>query len=271
MVKDHFQYYFRLLTHLVVLCLALLGVEAKAQEPDVRSGSTVKDYVDFDLEIANNHLWRGIEVSDGLIMRSTLALHDKQEFIKVGIWGGSNTSGYYKELNFFAEFKYQGWKLALWDTYNFSSGADYNNQEFFNYKARDTGRFLDCNLSYHFGRHLPLILSWSTILWGRDRYNLYQADAKNRYSTFVYGEYKLYDRKDWRFDVGAGGTFVLNRREGESSTFYSHKAGIIHLQIRLQHLLKVTSDYKLPVFALVMFNPVEDRAFFQIGAQLFKF
>src|SRR5574344_2183666 len=69
----------------------------------------VKDYVDFGLEIANNHLWRGIEVSDGLVMCADLSIHDKAEHFKVGLWGGTNTSGDYKEFNFFGEVNYGGW------------------------------------------------------------------------------------------------------------------------------------------------------------------
>ena len=56
----------------------------------------VKDYVDWGLEVANNHLWRGIEVSDGLVMCTDLSIHDKAGHFKAGLWGGTNTSGDYE-------------------------------------------------------------------------------------------------------------------------------------------------------------------------------
>lgn len=249
-----------------VLTVALCCATVQAQER-----ARVKDYVDFNLEIANNHLWRGIEVSDGLVMCADLGIHDKNDHFKLGLWSGTNTSGNYKEFNFFGEIKAAGWKLAFWDTYNYSPGADYNNTEFFNYSARTTGRFLDCILSYNFAQaapKFPLTLSWSTILFGRDRWS---DNSANRYSCYVSADYQIFQNKDWRFDAGIGGTFTLASKDGDKTTFYSDKAGIIHIQLRAQRNVRITSNYTVPVFACAVFNPVMDRSFFQIGAQVFTF
>lgn len=258
------QLHFRL----VLGCLAAVLCSTAAQ---AQQRTDAGDYVDFGLEIANNHLWRGIEVSDGLVMCADLAIHDKADHFKVGLWGGTNTSGDYKEFNFFGEIKAGGWKLALWDTYNFSPGADYNNREFFNYSARKTGRFLDCILSYSFSEaapRFPLTVSWSTILFGRDRWS---DNSANRYSCYVSAEYPVFRDNDWSFDASVGGTFTLASKNGDTSTFYSDKAGIIHLQLRAERRIQIIKNYTLPVFASAVFNPVMDRAFFQIGAQVFKF
>lgn len=231
----------------------------------------VADYMDFDLRIANNHLWRGIEVSDGVVMCSSLAVHDRRNIVKVGLWNGTNATGNYKELNFFAEFAVQRFKLAFWDTYNYSPGADYNNKEFFNYRGRTTGRFLDCIASYHFGHKFPLSLTWSTILFGRDRYNLYERDSRNRYSTYVAAEYRCLDKAGWTIDASVGGTFTLAHKDGDRSTFYSDKPGIVDIRATVTKVIRITDKYNLPVHATAMFNPAEDRAYFQVGAQLFSF
>ena len=95
--RDFFQSCF---VYLVTLTVVLSGATVKAQQT-----SSLGDQLDFNLEIANNHLWRGIEVSDGLVMCSALAIHDKHEYMKFGLWGGTNISGDYKEFNFFSEFR----------------------------------------------------------------------------------------------------------------------------------------------------------------------
>ena len=259
-----FVFHFKLV--FAVLAVVLFCTAAQAQNQ-----SKVKDYVDFDLEIANNHLWRGIEVSDGLVMCADLAIHDKSNHFKVGCWSGTNTSGDYKEFNFFGEVKAGGWKLALWDTYNFSPGADYNNRDFFNYSARSTGRFLDCILTYDLANiapSFPLAISWSTILFGRDRW---EDGSANRYSCYVSADYQLYSDADWSFDAGIGGTFTLADKDGDNTTFYSDKPGLIHLQLRAERRIRITKNHTLPVFACAVFNPLMDRAFFQIGAQIFRF
>lgn len=255
--------------YILVMLGALCCVSSHAQDSLRDKGAG--QYLDLRLDVANNHLWRGIEVSDGLVMLGSVAVHDKSERFKLGMWSGSNTSGRYKEFNFFGELNLGAFGISLWDIYNFSPGAAYNNREFFNYDARTTGRFLDCNLSYDIGKTsigLPLTLQWSTILFGRDRW---ADNSSNRYSSYVYAEYALLNSRDWRAELGVGGTFTLTSKHGDSSTFYSDKPGIIHIQLKVEHDIPISSRYTLPVFARAVLNPVMDRAFLQIGARVLSF
>lgn len=61
------------------------------------------DVIDLDVNVANNHLWRGIEVSDGLVLTTALGVHDKKDRLHIGLWGGTNASGKYKEMNVFVK------------------------------------------------------------------------------------------------------------------------------------------------------------------------
>lgn len=109
--------------------------------------------------LQTNHLWRGIEVADGLVITGDVNYSLCNGLFNLGFWGGTNTRGTYKEFNNHISFQYKGFSLALWDTYNFSTGATYNNKEFFNYKAHSTGRFLDAILNYYCGERFPLLIS----------------------------------------------------------------------------------------------------------------
>ncbi|MFP3693411.1 hypothetical protein SB784_35650, partial [Burkholderia sp. SIMBA_048] len=81
----------------------------------------------------------------------------------------------------------------LWDIYNFSPNANYNNKEFFNYNARETGRFWDLRSFYTISEKVPLTLSWNTVVFGRDRD---QDNTQNKYSSFVSAEYPVYKKED---------------------------------------------------------------------------
>lgn len=243
------------------IMLAALALPLSAASP------RFPQWMDWEFNIANNHLWRGIEVSDGLVMTSSLSVHDRGERIRFGLWSGTNVSGNYKEVNHFAEFRWKRLKLAFWDTYNFSPDATYNNREFFNYSAHTTGRFLDAILTYQFGQAFPLRVQGSTILFGKDRDT---ENRHNRYSSYVYAEYPLLSQKDWRIDIGCGGTFTL-RSSTDRTTFYSDRPGVIHVELRVCYRLPLTASYTLPLHATAVWNPVCDRAFFQVGAQLFSF
>ena len=141
-----------------------------------------------------------------------------------------------------------------------------NNREYFNYSARTTGRFLDATFSYRFQSKVPLLLSWSTIVFGRDR----NADnTANKYSTFVYAEYPVYQNLEWRVDAGVGGAFALHRAD-DSTHFFGTTEGIVHVSLRVSRTLKL-GGYPLPLHAEGLWNPQSDKAYFQIGAQLFSF
>ena len=90
--------------------LAALALPLSAASP------RFPQWMDWEFNIANNHLWRGIEVSDGLVMTSSLSVHDRGEHIRFGLWSGTNVSGDYKEVNYFAEFRWRRLMLAFWDT-----------------------------------------------------------------------------------------------------------------------------------------------------------
>ena len=227
-------------------------------------GMAASAQIHLTVDLQNNHLWRGMEVADGCVVLTDLNYTFAKGHATVGLWGGGNTRGTYKEFNHYIALRAAGFELSAWDTYNFSPGATYNNRQYFNYSARETGRFLNCTLNYRFQQpRFPLLLSWSTIMFGRDR----SADNNHqKYSTFVYAEYPVYKNSGWQVDLGLGGAFALNRA-GEKSNFYGDTSGIVHAQLRVGHDLHIGS-YTIPVHAMGLWNPQSQKAYFQIGAQI---
>ena len=222
--------------------------------------------------LQNMHLWRGMEVTDGMVLTTDVSFTDRNERFRVGFWGGMNTSGNYKEFNNYLSYTYQRFNISLWDTYNFSKGATYNNEEFFNYNAKETGRFLDASIAYTWSEKFPLSLKWATVIFGRDRDGM---NAKNRYSTFVYAEYPLFRSNEWEVRPGVGGAFALSPgkdAEGVSvgNHFYGTGAGIVHLSITTTYQL-VAFQRSFPISAMALWNPQSNKGYLQLGVQLFSF
>lgn len=232
----------------------------------INSAFAQESPIHLSVNVANNHLWRGIEVTDGLVFTSDLSVTDPSGHYTFGFWNGTNTSGTYKEFNNYGRIAYSGFSFELWDTYNFSPGANYNNTEFFNYKADETGRFLDARLKYKFSGKFPLTFQWATVIFGRDRNTL---NEHNLYSTYVYLEYPVYQKEDWNVDLGIGGAFVLNG-DNNDANFYADQAGIVHATVKVSRDVNLFG-HVVPIHAQGVFNPVMNRAFFQIGGTLFEF
>ena len=86
------------------LLLMLFSLEATAQ-------------LHMKANLQTNHLWRGIEVADGLVITGDVNYSLCNGLFNLGFWGGTNTQGTYKEFNNHISFQYEGFSLALWDTY----------------------------------------------------------------------------------------------------------------------------------------------------------
>ena len=55
--------------------------------------------------VQNNHLWRGMEVSDGIVLLTDLSYTMANDHVTVGLWGGCNSEGSYKEFNHYLNLK----------------------------------------------------------------------------------------------------------------------------------------------------------------------
>ena len=47
--------------------------------------------------LQNNHLWRGMEVSDGVVLLTDLSYTLAHDHVTLGLWGGCNSEGTSRE------------------------------------------------------------------------------------------------------------------------------------------------------------------------------
>lgn len=227
----------------------------------------------FSANLTNNHLWRGSEVSSGFVLEADANVGFFNDHFNLGLWGGFNTirgNGNYKEFDYYAKFQHSGFSVALWDIFNYSDEATYDNKDFFNYDPHTTGRFLDLTVGYNFGHafpKVPLSLSWSTVIFGRDRG---LTREHNIYSTYVYGEYRFWQNQDWAIDGGIGVNFALNNEDNTHTNFFGDHYGINTVSLKVTRQVKIGS-WHFPVYANAYFNPQAKKAFYQIGATVLSF
>lgn len=216
------------------------------------------------LQARNSHLWRGIEVASGLIFTGDLHL-DGDHFYG-GFWGGGSVDGSYKEFDNYVGFKKGKFNVELWDIYNFSPDGTYNNTEFFNYNASETGRFLDFRSNYTISEKFPLILSWNAVLFGRDR-NL--ENTENKYSYFASAEYLIYQKESLKVQVRVGYASALNKAD-EKNNFFASKSGISEISLIVSKETPIMG-YKLPIGIWGMWNPVDNHGYLQFSTQVYSF
>ena len=228
-----------------ILCLAAISL---------LPFSTQAQKIHESASLETSHLWRGLEVGNGLIFNNDVSLSDNNDHFKIGLWGGMATDGDYKEADVYVNYNNSGFNLAVWDLWNFSDGIP-GNGKYFTWDARKTSHLLDAAISYDFGvkAGFPLTLSWATLLVGRDRG---AANEQNVYSTFVQASYRLYDSKDWAVDASVGGIWIIPT------------VGCVNdIRLGATYKLKV-GKFDMPVSAQMMWNPEASKAYFRASITL---
>lgn len=219
------------------------------------------------LQLKNMHLWRGLQVSSEATSAVDLHVSDSKDMFTFGIWGGAGFSGKYKEFDYYASFQNKGFKVALWDIYNFSEGATYNNRQVFNYNARESGHFVDLSVAYTLQGNFPLTVGWATVIFGRDRGAL---NEKNLYSSYVSLSYPVIRDNLLNVDLGIAGAFALDPEKGTDANFYARHAGIVNVNVVASRNFQLGS-YTLPVSVMAMWNPAGNNANVQIALDVLTF
>ncbi|WP_290535483.1 hypothetical protein [Alistipes sp.] len=221
----------------------------------------------FSGTLQNMHLWRGLQVADGGVLAADVNVGFFKDGLKVGLWGGTDFTGDYKEFDYYLSYSVAGFSVAVWDIYNYSPELPYS-KDIFNYNKFSTSHFLDLSVGYNFDTRLrvPLRLSWATIFAGRD---LNEA-GDNCYSTFVYAEYSVFRDKHWIVDLGLGGTFAFNRDDADGHANFYGSDGINQISLKTTYKLKI-KKFEMPVFAHAMWNPDQRQGYLQVGVNLFAF
>lgn len=228
-----------------------------------------KKRVEFHLQLKNMHYWRGFAVTTSPLLASNLYYQSPNGQWQAGFWGGMGYDGNYREFDYYIAFSKGPFSASLWDIYNFSS-PEIAGRGFFDYNNRTTGRFLDLTVGYNFEKYLPLKVSASTILYGRDSEiiedpNVIERTGRLRYTSYVEARYTILKKETYELQGFIGGAIALR---GTEDTFYTSRNGINFIGLQYHKVVKI-GEYSIPVQATPAWNPNADHAYMEVAISFF--
>lgn len=250
------------------ITLALLGsmnlafsqVKSMGNTTEEKDSVVYKPFL-FNLQVKNMHLWRGYRVTDSPMTAGDVHYISENGKLKAGLWGGSGFNGDYHEFDYYVSYATGGFSLALWDINNYSN---YPDAKIFNYDIGKTSHFVDLTAAYTF-KGIPLKLSWSTILLGRDTYTNDAGELKNAFSNYVEASYVLTKKDNWSLSAFAGAAFSFI----SDTNFYGDKSTFNNVGFIYNRDLNVLDKVTIPVSATAMWNPLQKYGAMQIAVNLF--
>ncbi|WP_292009965.1 hypothetical protein [Chryseobacterium sp.] len=263
---------------LMIVCLGILGIgnvlAQEAEKPEEESR------LDFTANIQNNHLWRGLIITDKPVVMGNLSYAlDKDKKWKIGIWGASSLSDdsdgtHYKEINYYIQYSNDRFYIGLWDLFNSRNiNTEVASNDIFNYSSRRTSHIIDLRTNYTFGKSFPLNIEADIMLYGGANSGeiKLKPDGKyksNRYSTYVQASYPVITGKKVNLNAFVGAGFALN-----SSTFLygngENSFDVVNMGLKADKTLKLSEHYSLPLMMMVMWNPSQKFARIQLAATVF--
>lgn len=222
----------------------------------------VLEHIGGSVNILTTHYSNGAIVTDEPYVATDLYYKTKNNALKAGIWGAYSVNGDFTEFDYYVSYALKGFTFALWDVYNFSPDATYNNRQAFNYIAAETGHFVEASIAYQMPKKFPLKLYYSTVVYGRDRDRL---NKKNIYTSVARLEYPIIDVDGFKLEAIVAGVFAWRSR----STLYSETSGITDIRLRLSKDVMLGS-YKLPIYIVPLWNPQANLVHIQVGITLFS-
>tara|TARA_R110002051_G_scaffold118169_1_gene191951 strand:+ start:8868 stop:9638 length:771 start_codon:yes stop_codon:yes gene_type:complete len=216
--------------------------------------------IDFNLQVKNMHLWRGLRVTDAPMTGALLHYTSKNGKLDAGFWGGAGFNGDYTEVDYYISYTTHGFSIALWDINNYS---DFPEAEIFDYDTSTTSHFVDLTLAYTFQK-IPLKASWSTILLGRDSYLTDDGELENTFTNYVELSYNIFKKKHSSLGVSIAGAFSFVN----DAHFYGDKV-LNNFGIIYSRDVKVYQDIYLPVSVTALWNTDQKFASIQVAINLF--
>lgn len=263
---------------LTSLCLITLGI-GKLFAQDVTEKQD-DNRLDFTANIQNNHLWRGLIITDKPVVMGNLSYAlDSEKKWKVGIWGASALADdkdgtHYKEINYYVQYSNGRFYIGLWDLFNSRNiNTAVASDDIFNYSNRRTAHIIDLRTNYTFGPSFPINVEADIMLYGGANAGevVLESDGsykKNKYSTYVQVSYPVISGKKVNLDAFVGAGFALNDKNflyGNGTNSFD----IVNAGIKASKTVKITDHYSLPVSMMVMWNPSNKYARIQLAATVF--
>jgi hypothetical protein len=220
----------------------LLGNQTNAQSDEKQS------YFKATADIVSQYVWRGSLATAHPTPNIQPTLAFTSGNFEVGVWGSTDFTGSYKEIDPYIAFTFSKIKLGITD-YNWN----FDQAGYFNYKNSETGHRLEGTVGFTGTDKLPVGIYWNTMFYGLDK----QADdsTKQAYSTYI--EF-VYTKGDVNAFLGLTPWESYYNNYGISafdSTATKKTFSVVNIGASYTKSLKINENISLPVKVTLVINP----------------
>lgn len=213
-------------------------------------------------DVVSHYIWRGQDLGHPSIQPS-VGLSYKG--LSLSGWGsyGITDSNDTEEFDLTLAYTVGGFNIGITDYW--FNGGNYDGGRYFMYEAHKTNHIFEANIGYDFG---PVAIQWYTNFAGADYKINSNGEKKHAYSSYfeISAPFKL-GGLDWSAAIGA---VPYESAYMDDAGVYGHveNFAITNVSLKATKDVKITDSFTVPVFAQVMANPHDQKAYFALGFTL---
>lgn len=234
-------------TKLTIALLFLAGFVC-AEESDTKKSNFEGS---FSTDLVSQYIWRGDNCGD-LSLQPSLGVSWKG--LSLSAWGNVGISNFKdtKEIDLTLSYTFSNFNVGITD-YWFSTGKNPSGK-YFNYLAHETNHVFEANIGYDFGF---LNVQWFTNFAGNDGTN---KSGKRAYSSYLELTAPFrFVKLDWEAGVGI---------VPYATTYYKNDTfNVTNVNLKATKTFHIKNKISIPVYANVIANPCNGRAYFVVGAK----
>jgi hypothetical protein len=210
--------------------------------------NTSASHFKVSADLVSSYVWRGSLSTSSSTPNLQPTLAFNQGNFEIGVWGSTDFTGSYKELDPYISYTAGSLKFTFTD-YNWN----FDKANYFDYTNSETGHRLEGSIGYTGSENLPISVTWNTMFYGFDK----KADdtTKQAYSTYIELGYTrgiatvFFGFTPW---TGLYNNYGVTNFEPEAE---KKMFSIVNVGTSVTKAVKITESFSLPVKATLIVNP----------------
>jgi hypothetical protein len=216
---------------------------------EIKAGDTLK----ATAELVSHYVWRGSMATGSPTPNFQPTLAYGNGPIEIGLWGSTDFTGSYKEVDPYVSFANGPLKLIITD-YNWNFGK----ANYFNYKNTETGHMLEGTIGFIGPSDMPVSASINTLFYGYDKKRNSSGipdSSKQAFSTYIELGYTK-GAASFFFGFTPWASYYNNYGYSAFDSTASKKSfSIVNIGVTISRAIKITDSFSLPVRATLVINP----------------
>ena len=230
----------------VVLAFASISIATAQDEVEAELSTDVEVEAELSADVVNQYIWRGQDLGHVSIQPS---LELGYKGLSLAAWGnvGLSDANDTKEIDLTASYTIGGFTIGVTDYW-----TDEGDGRYFLYDSHRTSHLFEANAGYDFG---VVSVNWFTNFAGNDGVG---KSGDRAYSSYlqVAAPFQL-GGLDW--------TATLGLVPYATTTYNTDGFAVVAAGVRASKEIPITEHFKLPLFAEIVTNPHDQKAYFVFG------